>query len=71
MPIPTKTCKCCGTELSVYHFRPNPETMLRHSFCTGCTSHLAFSQVVRWHHYYNPNFKPTRGWNPYVETESS
>lgn len=68
MPIPKKTCKCCGVEHTLYFFKVNPETMLRHSFCTKCTQELAFAQVVRWNHYFNPNFKPERGYNPFNGT---
>lgn len=66
MPIPNKTCKCCGHEHPIVFFKPHwLGEDFRHSFCSYCTTALRYNQVVRWNHYFNPNLKPTKGYNPY------
>ena len=65
----TKVCKNCKTALSETHFPKTEKGVGRHSFCGFCIASLTFGQVVKYHHYFNPNFKPTKGFNPFVEEE--
>ena len=70
MAIQTKVCKLCKEEKAVgLAFSKNENSDDGwFPFCSCCVQTLKFGQVVRWNHYFNPNFKPTRGWNPFYGT---
>lgn len=70
MAIQTKVCKCCKQEQAVglaFSLSDNSEDGW-FPLCRSCVSTLRYNQVVRWNHYFNPNFKPTKGFNPFYGT---